>query len=88
MVRVMAADKPDRLNWLDPDAVDAFLRDVAGRVEDLVSVAEDQTDPPSLRTYGRAGARDLVNEAAGALRSLLLFARRGLPDAPEKESEP
>ncbi len=38
--------------------------------------------------YSRAGARRLIDEAARSLRMQIAFARRGLPDAPEEESEP
>jgi hypothetical protein len=79
-VHVSAADKPDRLNWLDPDAVKVWVDDVDQLFGDLVSVAEDQTDPPGEREYGRAGARRLVDEAADGLRAQLAYARRGLPD--------
>ncbi len=41
------------LNWLDPDAVRALLKDVETYTETLIDVAEDQTDAPSKRMYGR-----------------------------------
>jgi len=81
-----ATDKRDRLNWLDPDAVVAWLDGAKTTAEDLISVAEDQTDGPGSRIHGRAGARRLVDEAARSLRSQLAYAKRGLPDASDEES--
>jgi hypothetical protein len=66
------------LPWKERAAFRAFLTDVTVYIKDLVAVAEDQTDPPGERLYGRAGARDLVDEAAGSLASMLAYARRGL----------
>jgi hypothetical protein len=67
------------LNWLDPDAVEAWVRDVETSVNDLVEVAEDQTDPPVDRVHGRAGARRIIDDAARSLREQLAHARAGLP---------
>jgi hypothetical protein len=66
------------LNWHDPFAVRAWFRDVEVKLFDLVTVAEDQTDPPASRMYGRAGAREIIDEASGGLAGQLAHARRGL----------
>jgi hypothetical protein len=77
---VSAADPSDRLNWMDPDAIGAFLDDVTTLVEDLATVAEDQTAALAARMYGRAGAREKIDEATAGLRSRLAYARRGLSE--------
>ena len=74
-----APDQTDRLNWLDPDAVKACLDEIDKYSTDILALAEDQTDPPGERTYGRAGARALIDEAAGSLASRIAYARKGLP---------
>jgi hypothetical protein len=72
------------LPWNDRTSVRAWVGDVETLVDDLVSVAEDQTDPADTRMHGYAGARALIDEAAGSLRSQLAYALRGLaPDQPE-----
>ena len=76
-----ASTKPiPGLNWLDPDAVRAWVKDVETNAETLIDVAEDQIDSPAKRMYGRAGARTKIDEAARSLREQIAFARRGLPD--------
>lgn len=66
------------LNWKDRRAFRAFLRDLSTSAEDLVTVAEDQTDKPGKRMYGRAGAREKIDEAKGSIHDLLAYAGRGL----------
>ena len=67
------------LPWNDPASFRAWLRDVDTYTEQLIDVAEDQTDPPGERFYGRAGAREKIDEAAESLRSMLASAKRGDP---------
>jgi hypothetical protein len=71
---------PDRLNWLDPDAVLAWLKEVETYATDAIEIAEDQTDAPSRRVHGRAGARRLLKDAKRSLKDRIAFARRGLSD--------
>ena len=77
-VRPTAAPAVPALNWQDPFAVRAWVKDTEAHVEDLATVAEDQTNPPGDRMYGRAGAREKIDEATDSLRLQLARAKRGL----------
>jgi hypothetical protein len=69
------------LDWTNPDACRAWLADLRERVTDAVAVGEDQTDSPSKRHLGRAGAVQLLGEACHHLDYLFGVASRGLPES-------
>ncbi len=67
------------LNWEDPAACAAWLRDLRRCAEDALSIAEDQTAPVRDRRLGRAIAVELLTEASESLSDLFDYAARGLP---------
>jgi hypothetical protein len=75
--------KRPALNLADPTAVRVWLDDLAARVDDVASVAADQTAPVADRKLGRAAARELLRDARGTLADLVALARAGLPTDPD-----
>lgn len=59
-----------RLDWGDPAAVDAWLRDVHTQASDAVEAGKDATRPPAQRELGRRAARRIILQASRKLAEL------------------
>jgi hypothetical protein len=60
------------LDWGDPAAVAAWLRDVHTQARDAVAAGDDATRPPGRRELGRRAARRIIREASRKLADLFL----------------
>ena len=59
-----------RLDWGDPAAVEAWLRDVHTQARDAVEAGKDATRPPGQRELGRRAARRIILQASRKLAEL------------------
>lgn len=66
------------LEWSDPAAVRAWLRDVRTQSRDVVAAGLDATAPLGERELGRRAARRIIVDAEGALETLFASAAAGL----------
>jgi hypothetical protein len=80
--------KPNALAFNDREAVRAWLGALEATADELIAVAQDQTDPPGRRELGRALASRMVAEASIAMESLIAFALRGLDDDDPESGDP
>jgi hypothetical protein len=67
------------LNFADLAAVRTWVDDLADRVDDLASTAEDQIGPPEERKLGPVLAREEIENNRKSVADLIAYARAGLP---------
>ena len=58
------------LDWGDPAAVGAWLRDVHTQARDAIDAGKDATRSPGRRELGRRAARRIIDEASRKLSDL------------------